>query len=95
MLDKGTFDAVSLSSETDPRTGRRAVESYALAASRFLRKPHGRMVVTSCNWTESELEKWFCGDQTQLRVCDRVPYRTFRFGGREGSVVVGLVFGWK
>ena len=104
VLDKGTFDAISLSDTTDPRTGKRGVEVYADAAKRFMKRPGGRMVVTSCNWTEGELEGWFCGgnddddDGTgvgRLEVVGRIPYRKFRFGGSEGSVVVGLVFGWK
>lgn len=97
VLDKGTFDAVSLSGDCDLLTGRRIVELYAHAAKRLMKKPYGRMVVTSCNWTESELESWFCGgvaEDEKLKVIEKVPYRKFQFGGREGSVVVGLVFGW-
>src|ERR1700753_375551 len=52
MLDKGTFDAISLSSELDLQ-GRRTTEQYRSRVGSFLRKG-GLFVITSCNWTEDE-----------------------------------------
>lgn len=57
VLDKGTFDAVSLSGERDAR-GRRVCEGYAARVLQLLR-PGGVFLVTSCNWTEAELRGWF------------------------------------
>ncbi|KAK8061023.1 S-adenosyl-L-methionine-dependent methyltransferase [Apiospora hydei] len=62
VLDKGTFDAISLSSETDPATGRRVSENYRARVLPLVREG-GLFLVTSCNWTEDELDKWFAGEQ--------------------------------
>jgi SAM-dependent methyltransferase len=118
VLDKGTFDAVSLSAEeveieTDEhqqqqpqisttsasgrRVRRRICERYPAAAGRLVR-PGGFLVVTSCNWTEEELVKWFTaatigGDgQDGLVVWDRIAYAKFRFGGHEGQGVCTVCF---
>ncbi|RJE17370.1 S-adenosylmethionine-dependent methyltransferase, partial [Aspergillus sclerotialis] len=74
VLDKGTFDAVSLSEDTDPQTGKRVCEKYPPIAKGLVRKG-GFLIVTSCNWTEEELIKWFTGDgdgKDGLRVWGRV-----------------------
>lgn len=57
VLDKGTFDAMSLSADTDAQ-GRPVYESYRGRVLACLR-PGGLFVVTSCNWTEAELGRWF------------------------------------
>ncbi len=49
LLDKGTFDAISLSSETHAN-GRRICESYRSSVKPFL-KAGGLFIITSCNWT--------------------------------------------
>jgi len=59
VLDKGTFDAISLSGETDP-LGRRVSEGYAARVADLLAEG-GIFLVTSCNWTEAELQAWFEG----------------------------------
>lgn len=53
VLDKGTYDAISLSDETLP-DGRRIYEDYPRKVSSVLKKD-GWLVITSCNWTEEEL----------------------------------------
>ncbi|RAH41462.1 putative S-adenosylmethionine-dependent methyltransferase [Aspergillus brunneoviolaceus CBS 621.78] len=68
VLDKGTFDAVSLSAEVGQGEGeerkrgkmvqRRVCERYP-GIARGLVRPGGFLVVTSCNWTEEELVEWF------------------------------------
>ena len=92
VLDKGTFDAVSLSADTDAR-GRRAGAGYAAAVARLVR-PGGLALVTSCNWTEDELVRWFApaGGRGDLEEVDRVAYPRFRFGGAEGQTVAGVCF---
>lgn len=105
VLDKGTFDAVSLSEEvvedaerkdgTGKTVQRRVCETYPGIARRTVRKG-GFLVVTSCNWTEEELVQWFTretgGDEDRLVVWGRVEYPRFRFGGREGQGVVTVCF---
>ena len=61
VLDKGTFDAISLSAEVDGR-GRRICEGYAARVALLLKPETGRLIVTSCNWTEEELSRWFTTD---------------------------------
>ncbi|KKA18124.1 S-adenosylmethionine-dependent methyltransferase [Rasamsonia emersonii CBS 393.64] len=106
VLDKGTFDAVSLSADVidddedddkekekkgDKRVQRRVCERYPRIATKLVRKG-GFLVVTSCNWTEDELIRWFTARNDQdekdgLDVWDRIEYPRFRFGGQEGQGV--------
>lgn len=93
--DKGTFDAVSLSDEADAR-GRRVSEGYKARVLRLVR-PGGLFLVTSCNWTEAELEGWFGEGSAEaeegsfVRV-GRVEYPSFSFGGVKGQTISTLCF---
>lgn len=61
VLDKGTFDAISLSSDPAPSasaSGQRICEVYPSIAKGLVKRG-GYLVVTSCNWTEEELVRWF------------------------------------
>ncbi|KAJ5095734.1 hypothetical protein NUU61_005090 [Penicillium alfredii] len=93
VLDKGTFDAVSLAD--DAQTSR-VCERYPDIARRLVRRG-GFVVVTSCNWTEEELVRWFTGtaaggDHDRLVVWGRVEYPRFQFGGQEGQGVCSVCF---
>lgn len=93
--DKGTFDAVSLSDEADAH-GRRVSEGYKARVVRVVR-PGGLFLVTSCNWTEAELEGWFGEGSADVeggrfvRV-GRVEYPSFSFGGVKGQTISTLCF---
>ncbi|KAK4123334.1 S-adenosyl-L-methionine-dependent methyltransferase [Parathielavia appendiculata] len=96
VLDKGTFDAVSLSGERDAQ-GRRICEGYGERVLQLLRK-RGIFLVTSCNWTEAELREWF-ESKTQapesgarLRLASRIEYPSFSFGGVKGQTISTLCF---
>ncbi|KAK8022150.1 hypothetical protein PG993_012917 [Apiospora rasikravindrae] len=108
VLDKGTFDAISLSSETDPATGRRVSENYRARVLPLVREG-GCFLVTSCNWTEDELNKWFAAEQQEqqegqeqqqadeerrwrFQQVGRVEYPSFSFGGVKGSTISSLCF---
>lgn len=96
VLDKGTFDAVSLCEEVDADAQRRVCERYPAVARRLVRRG-GFLVVTSCNWTEEEVVKWFTssGDapgEDELKVWGRVDYPRFQFGGKEGQGVCTVCF---
>lgn len=93
VLDKGTFDAISLSEETDGQ-GRRVCEHYKERVLPLVRAG-GVLLVTSCNWTEGELIHWFEGVDGEGRGFEkvgRVEYRSFRFGGQEGQTVAAVCF---
>jgi len=87
VLDKGTFDAISLSDEKDPRTGRRIFEGYGRKAAGLV-KNGGYLLVTSCNWTEDELRKWFENDLLEFH--ESIKFPSFVFGGVEGQTVSSI-----
>lgn len=88
VLDKGTFDAISLSEEKDAQ-GRRICEGYKERVVPLVREG-GILLVTSCNWTEEELEKWFAGGE--LEILGRIEYRSFSFGGKKGQTISSVCF---
>lgn len=90
VLDKGTFDAISLSSETDAQ-GRRICETYRDRVTPLIKKG-GLMIITSCNWTKEEVMNWFVVQGGELEFFDEAKYPTFRFGGQVGQSVCTLIF---
>ncbi|KAH7263341.1 S-adenosyl-L-methionine-dependent methyltransferase [Fusarium tricinctum] len=91
VLDKGTFDAISLSDEKDAQ-GRRLCECYRERVLPLVRKG-GIFLVTSCNWTETELKGWFEKTDGQgFEAISRVEYRSFSFGGQKGQTISTLCF---
>ncbi|KAL1600729.1 Protein-lysine N-methyltransferase efm4 [Paraconiothyrium brasiliense] len=88
VLDKGTFDAISLSEEKDAQ-GRRIVEGYKAAVEPLVKKG-GRFLITSCNWTEEEVKGWFEGGELEYE--GKAEYPSFTFGGKTGSSVCTLCF---
>lgn len=90
VLDKGTFDAISLSSETDNQ-GRRICEYYCEKITPLIKKG-AFFVITSCNWTKEELLHWFVTPGGELHYFDQAKYPTFTFGGQQGQSVCTLVF---
>lgn len=107
VLDKGTFDAISLSSATvvDPATNnteRRICELYPSKVLAMVR-PGGFLLVTSCNWTEEEVVSWFTGASAaaegegdaaaaRFEVYDTIKYPVFEFGGQKGQGVASVCF---
>uniref|UniRef100_A0A0A9WG81 Protein-lysine N-methyltransferase CM83_54793 n=2 Tax=Lygus hesperus TaxID=30085 RepID=A0A0A9WG81_LYGHE len=84
VLDKGTFDAISLSPD-DPKSKKLM---YLKNVSKML-NDGGLFVITSCNWTENELVEQF---STDFKHKQTIPTPTFSFGGKTGSVVSSVVF---
>jgi EEF1A lysine methyltransferase 2 len=97
VLDKGTFDAISLSSETTNsphRHQRRVCEVYPGKVVEMI-KPGRFLLVTSCNWTEDEVVHWFTaseGTVGRLEVWGKVKYPKYKFGGQEGQGVASICF---
>ncbi|CAI7594704.1 hypothetical protein N7533_006880 [Penicillium manginii] len=90
VLDKGTFDAISLAGDAKET---RVCERYPSIVRRLIRAG-GFLIVTSCNWTEEELVHWFTAAEGSDRfvVWGRVEYPRFRFGGQEGQGVCTVCF---
>ncbi|KAK5076975.1 Protein-lysine N-methyltransferase efm4 [Lithohypha guttulata] len=96
VLDKGTFDAISLSAETVELEGAmvRVVEAYPGKVAPMV-KPGGFLIITSVNWTENEVVRWFTesvGTQGVLEEFGRVKYPVYEFGGRKGQGVASVCF---
>lgn len=89
VLDKGTFDAISLSEDKDS-LGRRHCEGYRDRLLQLMRPAGGLFLITSCNWTETELRGWFEGPE--LAVVGRIAFPSFQFGGVGGQTVSTLLF---
>ncbi|XP_063047825.1 EEF1A lysine methyltransferase 2 [Engraulis encrasicolus] len=85
-IDKGTFDAISLS----PEDGEQAKKRYVSSLRRLLRpQPHGLFIITSCNWTKEQLLHIF---STGFELVKELPTPRFQFGGVTGNSVTALVF---
>lgn len=83
MLDKGTYDAISLSVNAKDNKIK-----YVSNISDSL-KENGILVLASCNWTKSELETQFC---SKFKIFQVIPTPQFKFGGKTGNVVTCVVF---
>ena len=88
VLDKGTFDAIS-HAPGDDEARRTSCRTYVDKTHRLV-KPGGFFLITSCNWTEAELAKWFQSDT--FVFYDRIKYPTFKFGGVTGQSVYSVCF---
>ncbi|CAI8031676.1 EEF1A lysine methyltransferase 2 [Geodia barretti] len=83
ILDKGTYDAISL----DPLGAEEKRSRYIRSVSALLANG-GIFLITSCNWTREELTKHF--DQ-MLSPEAVIPAPTLQFGGKTGQTVTSLV----
>ena len=83
IVDKGTFDAISLS-----ETAARDKELYVRHSSLMMGEG-ALLLLTSCNWTESELVTHF---SSHFRHLETVPTPTFTFGGKTGSSTTFCIF---
>ena len=91
VLDKGTFDAISLSSETVMLPGGDQVrvpvaELYPLKIARLM-KLGGFFLITSCNWTQDEVVRWFTTELMKgvLEVYDTITYPYVPIRGTQGT----------
>jgi SAM-dependent methyltransferase len=82
ILDKGTFDAISLSSTE------KFQDQYLSQICAHLNHD-GIFLITSCNFNHSELEAMF---ESSLILYSTVQYPLFSFGGSVGSAIVTCAF---
>ncbi|EPY50563.1 methyltransferase [Schizosaccharomyces cryophilus OY26] len=87
ILDKGTFDAISLSTET--LNGSPLNQVYVDRIHEML-SPKGLFLITSCNWTLEELSERFV--KKGFRIHSTVPVPVFEFQGRKGSSTTVVAF---
>lgn len=82
--DKGTYDAISLHPENSTEKRLKYIEHlYNLTSDA------GLLILSSCNWTETELCLSLNG---KFQLYKAIPTPTFKFGGSVGSVVTQIVF---
>ncbi|KAK3917357.1 EEF1A lysine methyltransferase 2 [Frankliniella fusca] len=84
VLDKGTYDAISL----NPENAHEKRNMYIEAVHNLL-EAEGSFILTSCNWTQAELESHF---QKYFKLALVLPTPKFQFGGKTGNTVTSLVF---
>lgn len=99
LIDKGTFDAISLGSSVDPNQDQtqdiprtKVIEGLASKFKQslvLLFNPDSRFVITSCNWTKDELAQLF---GPEFEVDHQIDHPSFKFAGSIGQVVTTLVF---
>lgn len=89
ILDKGTFDAIALMQKDNQ--GKAPVDSYPIRVARLL-KPGGLFLITSCNFTEAELQEKFMTPATGLHYHSRIQHQTFTFDGKSGSICSSVAF---
>lgn len=88
VLDKGTFDAISLMASQEGSTYPCEVYRDKIVP---LVRPSCFLIITSCNWTKRELLDWLAPIDGQLRYYAEAKYPTFTFGGQTGQSIVTLV----
>ena len=84
VLDKGTWDAISLDPDSRIAESRLRYARYVDAAL----KPSGCLLLSSCNWTREELLALLA---EHFELEEELPAPTFSFGGKEGKRVTTLV----
>ncbi|KAL1461973.1 hypothetical protein WDU94_013831, partial [Cyamophila willieti] len=82
-VDKGTYDAISLNPE-DPASKRKTYISNV----HTMLKPDGLFIITSCNWTETELLDHF---SQYFQHIESISAPQFSFGGKVGNTVTTLI----
>lgn len=85
VLDKGTFDAISLSDEL-LEDGRKLEEGYAEKIAQTV-KPGKWFIITSCNWTEDELKRKLGGVGGMITAKDLTEH-----SGLTGVIRIGILW---
>lgn len=92
VCDKGTLDAIALSSSTSSSgadtSTKSPVTQYVDSLTSITRKDDV-FLITSCNFTEQELRGIF---KDSFEVYHVIPVPSFRFGGKQGSTTVSIAF---
>jgi hypothetical protein len=84
-VDKGTFDAISLSMDKVNEKKDKYRQSII-----SLLKDDGLFMIVSCNWTETELIDFF--SEVRLVPMDTIPAPLIKFGGVTGQTTSTVIF---
>lgn len=84
VLDKGTYDAISLREDSAA-----ARDTYRTTTAGLVKASGGFFVITSCNWTKEELTAQF---STLFNYHSHIDYPTIKFAGATGSTYATVVF---
>lgn len=84
ILDKGTFDAVTLSVENPQSKRSKYVENI-----HHLLKEDGLFIICSCNLVKEEIIAQF---NNGFKFLDEVPFPKITFGGKTGTVLSLVIF---
>jgi len=84
LLDKGTYDAISLMEDFGPTLRQR----YLSTTSEMLEED-GLFLIATCNWTREEIIKHMENCFTPMEV---IPTPSMQFGGQQGNTVSIVVF---
>ncbi|GAC92713.1 methyltransferase MppJ [Pseudozyma hubeiensis SY62] len=87
VCDKGTLDAIALSSQ--PVNGSLPIDLYSNAVNKLV-KTDGIFLITSCNFTEQELIARFTSRGFEVEQV--LPTPSFTFGGAKGSTTTSIAF---
>lgn len=88
VLDKGTLDAIALSCSSYDN-GLNGVQQYGKVVKSLIRS-QGFILITSCNFTESELDNIIIQDGIQK--WKTITYPSIRFAGQIGQTVVSVAY---
>ncbi|SCU91500.1 LADA_0F10352g1_1 [Lachancea dasiensis] len=88
VLDKGTLDAIALSGLTSPN-GKPITSAYPKVVEKLMKK-NSVFLITSCNFTETELKKMI--ESPVLQAWETIQYPAFKFGGQVGSAICSIAF---
>jgi SAM-dependent methyltransferase len=89
IVDKGTFDAISLSGQD---TLNEIAPAFKHTLKRLSKTDPNQLplfIITSCNWTTPELKAIF---EPELTAIDEIAHSSFTFGGKRGQDVSTVIF---
>lgn len=95
ILDKGTFDAISLNPDfevIEEKVSKTKViaDAFKSTLKTFLAPAEDSIfIITSCNWTATELAQIFA---PEFEAVGEVPHTKFVFGGKSGQDVSTVIF---
>eukprot|EP00802_Teleaulax_amphioxeia_P026830 Tamp_28002.p1 GENE.Tamp_28002~~Tamp_28002.p1 ORF type:complete len:274 (+),score=43.04 Tamp_28002:109-822(+) len=95
LHDKGTLDAISLRAPSrdtgaEPEAANVFVDRYIQRAHQLV-KPGGKMVITSCNFSNDELRRMVEADG-RWRSIGGLAYPALAYGGSQGSLLATQAF---